>query len=65
MRLKHGNSYKTRDGQDIVKVTLIHDGNNYKFRNVLFPYDMYLPTGHVLSESFENDKDLVELVEKE
>jgi hypothetical protein len=65
MKLTHGNSYKTRDGKNMVKVSLVSNGTNYKFGSVTPPYQVYLPTGHVLSESIENDKDLVELIEKE
>jgi len=64
MQLKHFNSYRTRDGKNIVKVSLINNGTNYTFGSVTPPYQVYLPTGHVLSESIENDKDLVELVKE-
>ena len=64
MKLKHGKSYKTRDGKDIVTVSLVNNGTNYKFSSFKPPYyENYLPTGHLLSENIIDDKDLVELVE--
>jgi hypothetical protein len=63
MNLQSNKSYKSRDGKTIITVKKVNTGTNYIFGDINNPGNVFLPSGHILSEKYETDADLVELIE--
>lgn len=63
MNLQSNKSYKSRDGKTITTVQKVKTGTNYIFGDINNPGNVFLPSGHILSEKYETPEDLVELVE--
>ena len=62
MNLQSNKSYKSRDGKTIITVQKVKTGTNYIYGDINNPGNVFLPSGHILSEKYETPEDLVEMV---